>query len=218
MTKIYYSLSVKKNCKREIPHAWLYASFKIHNYINKYASVIISTSRTRTVNFHKWLNQWIGLECNLLHQHKMQILELHFFLFCTLKLHTRHSHRWFIKSKCICATLSECIRSCRWTIIVITSTSLSRFNRAVYRSGDVGTIVRLSTFQMEDVEEINTSIPRRRVWGARQTQKLVFRKLVSVINNELSIYFTREPLTTRRSSVYSGVHRDRERGILSRLY
>lgn len=89
--------------------------------------------------------------------------------------------------------------------------SRSRFNR-IHRGDDVGRD-RLSTFQMGNVREINTSIPRRRVRGARQTQKLVFRKLVSVINNELSIYFTRDASPV--PSVYSDARSDGKRGILS---
>lgn len=101
----------------------------------------------------------------------------------------------------------RCTRSCRWILSRLYRRILSHFNRAVHRDGD-GSNDRTSFHVSNGRRTGNQYIgPRRRVWGARQTQKLVFRKLVSVINNELSIYFTRGRCVAI-PPVYRGVRKD----------
>lgn len=113
------------------------------------------------------------------------------------------THRSKFCDYCVC--LCGVINVGGTGIIAITSMSLSRLIAPFVATVTFGVIVRLSTFRTGDAREINTLAPtaKRASEGARQTQKLVFRKLVSVINNELSIYSTREP-TRRRPSVYRG--------------
>lgn len=114
-----------------------------------------------------------------------------FHCFCTLKL-TRHAYRPSDSSLQVLQLLRVFARRYqRQGIIAMTSMSRKPLNRAVHRNSDVRsdrTSFHVSNWRRTGNQYIGPHDGE--TGGARQTQKLVFRKLVSVINKELSIYST----------------------------